>query len=145
MTLRSLTSPDQEELDTGAEAMIAAVARGVDAAEEIESASPEAAPTQPVQRARSAQPAAPGAAEAGEPEAGAESASDEALPKAAQASSAMPDPWEDVAEPERGMSYSVDTEVSRLLEALSVPSDEEGMKTKVIVNRGNAAELLEFE
>lgn len=141
MTLRSLTAPDQEELDTGAEAMIAAVARGVDTPD-----STGAAPADlPVRAPVTAQPASPGSAtdDAAAELAKAAAMEADGVPDAAPAPAT--DPWAAVPDPERGMTYTVDTEVSRLLEALSVPSEEETKKTKVIINRGNAAEVLEFD
>jgi pilus assembly protein CpaB len=134
MTLRSLTAPDQEELDTGAEAMIAAVARGVE--------------TEDAGAAPADQPAGlPGSAKTERPGNAAPDAADEAVGADAEGeAAATPDPWADVQDPERGSTYTMDTEVSRLLEALSVPAEEDTTaKPKVIVNRGSSAEIIEFD
>ncbi|MBX6320793.1 MAG: Flp pilus assembly protein CpaB [Rhodospirillaceae bacterium] len=106
----------EDELPVVAEEGLAAVARSAEAA--------AAADTDAAAASAAAGPDAAGALHA---------ATDE------------PRPWADDADPDRGSTYTMDTDVSRVLQLMSTMDAKKSDKRKVLVNHGSTAETVEFQ
>ena len=87
------------------------------------------------------------AAEGGEVanDAAAPAATEFADPLSAAATAEAAGPWDGIAEPDRGSTYTMDVDVSRVLQLLSTKDKEKSEKRQVLISRGSNAETLEFE